>query len=112
MSDLEKFRHDVQVLQDTGAQVQKDFSSCGLDPGLDDAPNLSYDLLLMRVLDQLEEALRRTGTFQNLLYRVDIPESVFLRLKESSENFMQDLAKMILEREFMKVVTRKMYGKR
>jgi hypothetical protein len=111
MSDIEKFRNDVQVLRDTGTQVQKDFASCGLDPGLEGPGLVSYELLLTRVLDQLEEALRRQGVFQNLLYRIDIPESSFVRLKESSENFMEDLGKMILEREFMKVITRKLYGK-
>ena len=107
-ADLEKFRTDLQVLKETAQQAEKDFYTCGLELALTEEV-LPYDALLSRVVDQVEESIRRSGALQNLLYRVDIPESKFVQLKDTSENFVLDLSRLILEREFMKVVTRRLY---
>jgi hypothetical protein len=109
MNDVEKYRNDLQVLKETAQQVQKDFSSCGLDFNLTGEEINAYELLLTNVHEKVEIAAGRHGALQQLLYRVDIPEKNFVMLKDTSEDFFHDLSKLILEREFMKVITRKFY---
>ena len=51
--------------------------------------------------------------FQALLYQIDIPEPAFKRLlKESnSDDFAHQLAELIIQREFQKVLTRRFFKK-
>ena len=108
--DIEKFRNDLHALKETAAQVQKDFSSCGLDIPVAGNEALPYEELLSRVKLQVEKSLQMPErVFQNLLYRVDIPEKNYARLKKASPDFVHDISRLILEREFMKVITRKYY---
>ena len=110
-TDLERFRTDLKVLRETAEQVQKDFASCGMDLGLGDNEVLPYEVLLTRVLQQVERSLQGgAGGFHQLLYRIDIPEKNYVRLQRTSSDFITDLSKLILEREFMKVVSRRLYS--
>jgi hypothetical protein len=110
-ADLERFRTDRQILGETAQQVQKDFTTCGLDIGLGDEEVLPYEVLLGRVRQQVEQSLRGTpDAFHQLLYRVDIPEKNYVRLQHASADFVTDLSKLIPEREFMKVVSRRLYS--
>lgn len=110
-SEVDKFRTDLQVLRETAQQVQKDFESCGLEFQIANQEVLPYEGLLASVKEQVDALIQRhSGAFQNLLYRVDIPERNFIQLQQTSNDFLHDLSRLILEREFMKVVTRKMYG--
>jgi len=112
-ADVERFRTDLHVLKETAQQVQKDFESCGLEIQWISQESLTYDFLLSRVKEQVEALItRRSGSFQNLLYRIDIPERNFIQLQETSNDFLHDLSRLILEREFMKVVSRKIYDPR
>ena len=113
-AEVEKFRKDLQVLKETAQQVQKDFESCGLDIDFS-VPMfreeiLPYEELLNRVKSQVEKSMKmQEGAFHNLLYRIDIPEKNFVQLKSTSNDFIHDVSRLILEREFMKVVTRRYY---
>ena len=110
-SEVEAYRNDRAVLEETARQVQKDFESCGLEIQFTKEEAHTYDVLLAQVKEQVESLIQRqSGTFQNLLYRVDIPEKNFIQLQHTSTDFLHDLSRLILEREFMKVVTRKMYS--
>ena len=110
-SEVEAYRNDRAVLEETARQVQKDFESCGLEIQFTKEETLTYDVLLVQVKEQVEALVQRhSGAFQNLLYRVDILEKNFIQLQQTSTDFLHDLSRLILEREFMKVVTRKMYS--
>ena len=110
-NEIETFRNDNVVLMETAGQVRKDFESCGLEIQFSKNDALTYDDLLVTVKEHVETLVQRqSGAFQNLLYRVDIPEKNFIQLQQTSTDFLHDLSRLILEREFMKVVTRKMYS--
>ena len=109
-AEVEKFRKDLQVLKETAQQVQKDFETCGLGISFSENEILLYEELLSRVKQQVEKSMKmQEGAFHNLLYRIDIPEKNFVQLKTTSNDFIHDLSRLILEREFMKVVTRRLF---
>ena len=108
--EIEKYKTEQVVLKETAGQLQKDLESCGMEIRFPEADTIPYESLLNQVEFYIEKLLRENvSALQTLLYRVDIPEKNFVHLKSTSEKFAHDLARLILEREFMKVVTRRMY---
>jgi hypothetical protein len=107
--EIERFKTDQLLLKETAAQIQKDFASCGLEIHFTGEEVFPYEMLLKQVTQHISGLVRTNFVqLQTLLYRIDIPEKVFLKLKQSPY-FADEMGKIILEREFFKVVSRHRY---
>lgn len=114
MADLqpEKYRHDLEVVRNTASQVIKDFELIGVQISFSGNPETAYQELLQQVTPALTHIYKNNpGTFKALLYRIDVDEKKFkdLERNEKGERFYSMLAVLIIEREFIKVLIRKLF---
>ena len=89
---------DQAFRAETLVQLQKDFQRCGLEL-------ISNELL--ELLPSIEECIKPVSTrqLQQLIYLIDVPESIFLSLSRK-DSFHQELSEVILMREALKVYLR------
>lgn len=106
-TEIEKAKLDRQIIQDTAAQVMKDFANFGMDIRFPENLDYAYDSLFDQLKIKLAELLQKDpGKLSSLLYHIDLDER---KMKVSKENILPQhewLSELILEREFMKVLTR------
>ena len=113
-SSLEKYRHDLAIVRETAAQVMKDFGVLGLEIRFSGDPFSAYEELKEQIAPVLFELFQNDRSrFQSLLYRIDLSEAKFRKLlgENTPSNFSHNLADMILQREFQKVLTRRFFSK-
>jgi len=110
--EIEKYRHDLEVVRDTATQVLKDFGIAGLQLHFSGSVETAY----AELFDQLKPALKSLydkspEQFFGLLYRIDVDENQINKLgnRLNKSSYFDDLASLILEREFIKVLYRKLY---
>lgn len=110
----EKYRHDLEIIRETAAQVIRDFSIHKFEVTFSGNEYNAYEELVAQLKPILSEMykMNRSG-FNALLYQIDISEQKFRKLIQdsSSEDFSSRLAEMIVQREFQKVLTRKFFSK-
>lgn len=103
------YKLDAKILQnldsfvaDTWHQWEKDVNSCGLKILNQHPENASqcYEFIREFISHQNLEKL------QQILYRVDVPESL-IQNEKPSESFYQNITNLIIHREAMKVYFRK-----
>lgn len=107
----EKYRHDLEVVRNTASQVMKDFGMSGIEINFSGNPDTAYSELLKQAQPALKNLYKgNPGSFMTLLYRIDIPEKKFREVSSqfNGEDFFNKLAEMVIEREFMKALTRKL----
>lgn len=97
-------------LHATLLQIQKDFALVGVDlPVYGEV--VDFDALCAMLVSCLRDLHEKNSSQLNvLLYHVDIPEKYFEKIQTSSE-FLSSLARGIVYRECLKVITREWYGK-
>ena len=99
-SSLEKYRHDLAIVRETAAQVMKDFGVLGLEIRFSGDPFSAYEELKEQIAPVLFELFQNDRSrFQKLLG------------ENTPSNFSHNLADMILQREFQKVLTRRFFSK-
>src|SRR5436189_6250842 len=111
--DFEKYRTDLEIIRLTAEQVIKDFEIFGHELKFSGNEFTAYDELKNQIAPLLLKLYQNnTSAFQSLLYRVDISEKKFRDLLEnnSGENFSEQLAEAVIQREFQKVLTRKFFS--
>lgn len=92
---------NAEFVLKTQQQIAKDFGSCGVD-----FPNnfLVSNYTTNEILDEIQLALKKVHSIEELLYRIDVPEELFIH----SHDF-DTLSKIILQREAYKILLRKMF---
>lgn len=111
--DIEKYRHDLEIIRLTADQIIKDFEIFGYEIKFSGNEFVAYQELKNQVAPLLLELFqKKTSSFQSLLYRIDINEKSFRKLiNESAKNdFAEQLADAVIQREFQKVLTRKFFS--
>lgn len=97
-----------QYLQETLAQVEKDFLMIGINFDIE-KPAPDYKSLFAytkKIIDTIHE--QNPKLLYNLLYRIDLSEEMVQeKMKTSTLSFTEMLAELIMERELYKVVLRK-----
>ncbi len=107
------YRHDLEVIRNTAQQVIKDFGMAGIKIEFSGNPLNAYQELIEQTLPGLRNLYQQNqASFMALLYRIDVEEK---RVKQLSNTytgtvFFEHLAKLVIEREFIKVVIRKLYS--
>ncbi len=106
VSEIEKLRMNEQIIKDTALQVIKDFGNFGMEVSFPSDINYAYEALLFQLKIIISDLLeRQPEKLSALLYQIDLDEN---KLKSEPELFIEHefISKMILEREFLKVLTR------
>jgi hypothetical protein len=113
--EIEKYRHDLEVVRMTAEQLKKDFAMHGLEIKFSGNEQTAYDELIVQVTPLLQKLFKENrAKLMQLLYRVDIPERDWKKVlsMENKDAQAEKLSAVILEREFMKALTRKMFSGR
>ena len=112
--NIEKYRHDLEIIRLTASQVIKDFGIFGFEIVFSGNEYMAYEELKSQLAPLLFNLYKdNRGTFQSLLYRIDISEAQwkkFLNTTSDSNDLPEKLAAMVIEREFQKVLTRKFFS--
>lgn len=107
ISEIEKARLDRQIIQETAAQVMKDFARFGMDIRFPETLEYAYDSLFEQLKIKLAGLLQRDPEkLSSLLYHIDLDERKMRKSIADGLNEHERLSEMILEREFIKVLTR------
>jgi hypothetical protein len=112
MQEIARYRADLEVVRDTAAQVIKDFGLFNIDIRFSGNEATAYDELKSQVYPELLSLYEKNySKLQSLFYRIDIPEKKFRALPSSNkEELIAGLTELVLERELVKVITRKLFS--
>lgn len=111
-SEIEKYRHDLEVIRMTAEQVNKDFAMQQMEITFSGNEMTAYEELKAQLVPLMKTMLAGNRTqLMQLLYRVDVPERDWKKvvMMENAAAQAQKLSEIILEREFMKAMTRKLF---
>lgn len=109
----ESYRHDLEVVRNTVQQAIKDFAFAGVELQFSGNTDTAYTELNSQILPAIKKLYRTNrSAFMALLYRIDIEERKVRQLSENEDdsNFFIKLSNMIIEREFTKVLIRKLFS--
>jgi hypothetical protein len=109
---IEKYRHDLEVIRNTALQVIKDFELLGIEITFSGNEHSAYEELKAQIIPALTMLYKeKNSAFNALLYRIDVNENKVQKilLNSSKENQAEELSKLVLEREFIKVLFKKLY---
>ena len=112
--DLVRYRHDLDVVRMTAEQVKKDFSFHHMEITFSGNEQTAYAELKAQLTPLLESLLiKDRPRLMQLLYRVDVPERDWKKvLALNADEQAAKLTEIILEREFMKALTKKLYSQK
>jgi hypothetical protein len=109
---IENYRHDLEVIRNTAAQIIKDFELFGVEIKFSGDEYAAYVELKKQMVPILQN-LHKTNfpLFNSLMYRIDVNEK---KIKEALINYSggqlsEHLVHLVIEREFTKVLFRKLY---
>ncbi len=106
--EIEKYRHDLDVIRNTALQVAKDFEIYGVEISLPADELSAYEELKAQLIPVIEQLMcKNPEQLSQLLYRIDVNEK-----KSAAASNAPELAHLILERELIKVITRKLLSER
>lgn len=110
--DIDKYRHDFEIIRLTADQLTKDFGMHGLEITFSGNELTAWDELMEQAEPLLMELYRKnTSAFQALLYRIDISDRQMKELFASNQGeFGHKLAEAVIRREFQKVLLRKYFS--
>lgn len=113
-SDIVHYRHDLEVVRMTAEQVKKDFSFHQMEITFSGNEQTAYAELKAQVTPLLAELfVKNRPRLMQLLYRVDVPERDWKKvLALNAAEQPEKLSEIILEREFMKALTKKLYSQK
>lgn len=111
MKDLIKYRHDLEVVRNTADQIIKDFGLFGIIIHFSGNEKTAYQELKSQLIPELTKLYDQSfSKLQAILYRIDVPENKFVNLPgNGKEERISALAELIMERELIKVILRKIY---
>lgn len=106
--EIEKARIDEKIIRETAGQVIKDFAAFGMEIRFPADLRYAYDELFDQLSEYMGHLLHsETEKLSALLYHIDLDESKFTDENGSSyEHEHERLSDLILNREFLKVLTR------
>jgi hypothetical protein len=109
-SRVEKYRHDQEVIRHTASQIIKDFELFGIEIKFSGNEQVAYEELKSQIIPALNNLYKNNySLFNSLLYRIDVEERKVEYVIHSipKEYQAEELSKLILEREFIKAIFKK-----
>lgn len=106
-SEIEKSRLNEQIVHETAQQVIKDFANFGMDIRFPEDLHYAYDELFGQLKIIILELMQNNpARLSALLYQIDVDEKKMRRDTPGMFEEHEWVTDLILEREFMKVLTR------
>ena len=106
-AEIERSKFNEEIIRDTASQVIKDFATFGLYINFPEDIHYAYDDLFDQLVLHIEELMKvNPEKLSSLLYQIDIDEKKMHYSKPEAFHEHEWVTEMILEREFMKVLTR------
>lgn len=106
-TEIEKSKFNEKIVKETADQVIKDFGTFGLDISFPADLNFAYDELFEQLKIIIFELMQKNPSrLSALLYQIDVDEK---KMKQDAPEIFSEhewITDMILEREFLKVLTR------
>lgn len=101
--NIEQIEKDTKLYKLLIKQLNKDFVLAGVDY-FSFSEGLNLNELIKSLSEIIEKLFKgRYDSYLNFVYRVDIQEKELLKVDSESETFFNDLAVIIVKREFQKV---------
>jgi hypothetical protein len=105
--EIEKSKLNEQIVKETALQVIKDFALFGMEISFPDDIHMAYDELFNQLTIFVESLMKRDPEkLSALLYQIDLDEKQMKNATIEPFHEHEWISDMILEREFMKVLTR------
>jgi len=108
--EIEKSKLNEQIVRETAQQVIKDFALFGMEISFPDDINYAYDELFVQLKSRIEALMQHDPEkLTSLLYQIDLDEK---KLRNENVELFEEhewISEMILEREFLKVLTRRYF---
>ena len=106
-SEIERSKLNEKLVRETAQQVIKDFAGFGMNIKFPDDLNYAYDELFKQLCIYIAELLERSPEkLSSLLYQIDLDEKKLATPEVEDFHEHEWLSDLILEREFLKVLTR------
>ncbi len=102
--DMAPWLNKPEMIRACVAQLQKDVGSYGLEISFSGDVYNAYDELFQQVEPWLSRLPH--GVLMEVLYRVDVNESMTSQVMQENESYHRTLTRLLLWRELQKVVTR------
>lgn len=108
----EEYRHDQQIINETTAQIIRDFQNDDLKIIYSGDSRQAFDELKQQLIPFVRELMKNSTALHALLYRVDISEKELRNALEDPISAREEIiAELVIRREFKKVLTRKFFSK-
>jgi hypothetical protein len=108
--EIEKSKLNEQIVKETAQQVIKDFALFGMEINFPENIHMAYDELFYQLTIFIEELMKRDPEkLSSLLYQIDLDEKKMKNAELELFHEHEWISDMILEREFMKVLTRNFF---
>lgn len=108
---VELFNTHRPLVQKTIEQINKDMAGYGFELTVVDLNLINYQALLNILSEGLKKIdIAGRNNLQSILYRIDIPEKHFTPFATSNSYYYQQLADLIIRREYFKVAARIKYS--
>jgi hypothetical protein len=113
LDELNYYRLDLALIQETTQQLIKDFGLFGIKIAFPADEKTTYEELKNQVAISIDEFLANTPhKLTSMLYAIDMGEEKVRKiLEDPSSDRAQELSELIIRRELQKVITRKIFSK-
>ncbi len=105
--EIEKSKLNEQIVRETAEQVIKDFGTFGMEITFPADLNFAYDQLYEQLKIIIFDLMQKNPSrLSSLLYQIDVDEK---KMKQQAPEIFSEhewITDMVLEREFLKVLTR------
>lgn len=105
-TDLKPWLNKLDMIEACATQTIKDLGLYGIELHFSGNPLTAYEELFHQIKPALEERLQRGSSVQEILYRVDVSETLVTQFLTANVDVAGGLTTLILWRELQKVVTR------
>ncbi len=112
--DISLYKNDAEIIKQAAAQVEKDFASNGIEIVFSGNTLTAYDELFLQVKPVVKNLLETNRTkFAQLLYTIDLSEQKANEIfaNNSFPDAVEKITQFILERELLKVITRRHFSR-
>lgn len=111
-SSVERYRHDFELIRNTASQIIRDFELFGIEITFSGNEQTAYDELKLQIVPILSALYKNDySKFNSLLYRIDVDENKVSEVLRNTvkEEQAEQLSHLILERELIKAIFKKLY---
>lgn len=109
----EEYRYDLQIINETTAQIIRDFQNEDLKIIYSGDNTKAFDELKQQLIPFVRSLMKNSTAFNALLYRIDVSEKEMRKAMDDTSTPREEIiSELIIRREFMKVLTRKFFSRK